>query len=101
MCAMPANILLKCMPDGGETHFEWVDNQLIAETDPLGQRTVYERNAWGQITAVTLPDGAIHRYEYDDQGQLLAYFDPLGNTWRYQRNALGQIVEVNDLEERE
>ncbi|MBT9429887.1 MULTISPECIES: hypothetical protein [Symbiopectobacterium] len=50
---------------------------------------------------MTLPDGAIHRYEYDDAGQLLAYFDPLGNTWRYQRNALGQIVEVNDPEQRE
>ncbi|WP_411571411.1 DUF6531 domain-containing protein, partial [Pectobacterium cacticida] len=95
------NILLKRTPDGGETRFEWVDNQLMAETDPLGGRTVYQRNDWGQVTAVTLPDGATHHYTYDDDGHLLAYTDPLGNVWRYQRNDAGQVVEVNDPEGRE
>ncbi|MEH0834601.1 RHS repeat-associated core domain-containing protein [Pectobacterium cacticida] len=95
------NILLKRTPDGGETRFEWVDNLLMAETDPLGGRTVYQRNDWGQVTAVTLPDGATHHYTYDDDGHLLAYTDPLGNVWRYQRNDAGQVVEVNDPEGRE
>ncbi|RRO01426.1 RHS repeat domain-containing protein, partial [Pectobacterium aquaticum] len=92
---------LQRTPDGGETRFEWVDNQLVAETDPLGGRTVYQRNDWGQVTEVTLPDGATHQYTYDDNGQLLAYTDPLGSEWRYQRNAAGQVVEVNDPEGRE
>ncbi|KHN52383.1 DUF6531 domain-containing protein, partial [Pectobacterium fontis] len=95
------NILLKRTPDGGETRLEWVDNQLVAETDPLGGRTVYQRNDWGQVTSVTLPDGATHHYAYDDNGQLLAYTDPLGSEWRYQRNAAGQVIEVNDPEGRE
>ncbi|MGI8490943.1 glycohydrolase toxin TNT-related protein [Pectobacterium sp. S5] len=95
------NILSKRMPDGGETRFEWVDNQLVAETDPLGGRTAYQRNDWGQVTEVTLPDGATHQYTYDDNGQLLAYIDPLGSEWHYQRNAAGQVVEVNDPEGRE
>uniref|UniRef100_UPI00358DC368 DUF6531 domain-containing protein n=1 Tax=Pectobacterium odoriferum TaxID=78398 RepID=UPI00358DC368 len=95
------NILLKRTPDGGETQLEWVDNQLVAETDPLGGRTVYQRNDWGQVTEVTLPDGATHHYAYDDNGQLLAYIDPLGSEWHYQRNAAGQVVEVNDPEGRE
>ncbi|WP_420064953.1 RHS repeat-associated core domain-containing protein [Pectobacterium colocasium] len=95
------NILLKRTPDGGETRYEWVDNQLVAETDPLGGRTAYQRNDWGQVTDVTLPDGATHHYTYDDNGQLLAYTDPLGHAWRYQRNAAGQVVEVNDPEGRE
>ncbi|WP_234932221.1 RHS repeat-associated core domain-containing protein [Pectobacterium carotovorum] len=95
------NILLQRTPDGGETRYEWVDNQLVAETDPLGGRTAYQRNDWGQVTEVTLPDGATHQYEYDDNGQLLAYIDPLGSEWHYQRNAAGQVVEVNDPEGRE
>ncbi|WP_051616352.1 RHS repeat-associated core domain-containing protein [Lonsdalea quercina] len=95
------NILSHRTPDGGETLFEWEHNQLVAQTDPLGYRTEFERNDWGQITAVTLPDGAIHRYNYDDDAQLLAYTDPLGNVWQYQRNARGQVVEVNDPEGRE
>ncbi|MCV9878103.1 RHS repeat-associated core domain-containing protein [Brenneria izbisi] len=95
------NILLRREPDGGETRFEWVNNQLAAEIDPLGNRTEYQRNAWGQATTVTLPDGAIHRYDYDDDGQLTAYTDPMGSVWRYQRNAAGQLVEVNDPEGRE
>ncbi len=95
------NILSKRMPDGGETRFEWADNQLVAETDPLGGRTVYQRNDWGQVTEVTLPDSGTHQYAYDDSGQLLAYIDPLGSEWHYQRNAAGQIVELNDPEGRE
>ncbi|MCL2891252.1 RHS repeat-associated core domain-containing protein [Brenneria tiliae] len=95
------NILLRRTPDGGETRFEWVNNQLAAEIDPLGNRTEYRRNDWGQVTEVTLPDGATHRYDYDDEGQLLAYTDPLGSVWRYQRNAAGQLLEVNDPEGRE
>ncbi|WP_368350112.1 RHS repeat-associated core domain-containing protein [Pectobacterium peruviense] len=95
------NILLKRTPDGGETHFEWVDNQLVAETDPLGGRTTYQRNDWGLVTEVILPDGATHQCAYDDNGDLLAYTDPLGSEWYYQRNATGQVMEVNDPEGRE
>ncbi|PWC09288.1 hypothetical protein B4923_20385, partial [Brenneria roseae subsp. americana] len=95
------NILLRREADGGETHYQWENNQLIAEIDPLGNRTEYQRNGWGQVTAVTLPDGAVHRYEYNDDGQLLAYTDPLGSVWQYQRNAQGQLIEVNDPEGRE
>ncbi|WP_254900289.1 DUF6531 domain-containing protein, partial [Lonsdalea iberica] len=94
-------ILCKRTADGGETHYEWQQSLLVAETDPLGNRTEYEHNDWGQITAVTLPDGAVHRYDYDDDGQLLAYTNPLGHVWQYQRNAQGQVVEVNDPEGRE
>ncbi|NPE67705.1 RHS repeat protein, partial [Dickeya dadantii] len=94
------NILLRREPDGGEHRFEWVDNQLAAEIDPLGGRTEYQRNDWGQVTAVTLPDGSVHRYDYDDDGQLLAYTDPLGNAWHYSRNAQGLVETASDPEGR-
>ncbi|WP_246743283.1 RHS repeat-associated core domain-containing protein [Dickeya oryzae] len=94
------NILLRREPDGGEYRFEWVDNQLVAEIDPLGGRTEYQRNDWGQVTAVTLPDGATHRYDYDDDGQLLAYTDPMGSTWRYTRDAAGRVETASDPEGR-
>ncbi len=94
------NILCRREPDGGENHFEWVDNQLVAQTDALGNRTEFTRNDWGQITSVTLPNGAVHRYEYDEDGQLLAYSNPLGSSWTYQRNALGQLEATVDAEGR-
>lgn len=95
-----SNILCRREPDGGETHYEWVDNQLMAQTDPLGNRTAFTRNEWGQILTATLADGAVHRYDYDDNGQLLAYTDPLGSSWCYERNDLGQVVSTLDPEGR-
>ena len=94
------NILCQRAPDGGETHYEWVDNQLMARTDPLGNRTEFTRNDWGQIVTATLADGAVHRYDYDDAGQLLAYTNPLGSSWCYERNHLGQVVTTLDPEGR-
>ncbi|MDF2400500.1 hypothetical protein GWQ27_03130 [Aeromonas sp. 5HA1] len=90
------NILLRREPDGGETRFEWVNNQLAALVDPLSQRTEFERNAWGQVTCVTLPDGSAHRYGYDDAGRLLAYIDPLGQPWQYSYNPQGLVEGVTN-----
>ncbi|MCS3769585.1 RHS repeat-associated protein [Aeromonas hydrophila] len=90
------NILLRREPDGGETRFEWVNNQLAALVNPLGQRTEFERNAWGQVTCVTLPDGSVHRYGYDDAGRLLAYIDPLGQPWQYSYNPQGLVEGVTN-----
>ncbi|PHS89180.1 hypothetical protein AAW02_08190, partial [Aeromonas dhakensis] len=90
------NILLRLEPDGGETRFEWVNNQLAARVNPLGQRTEFERNAWGQVTCVTLPDGSAHRYGYDDAGRLLAYIDPLGQPWQYSYNPQGLVEGVTN-----
>lgn len=90
------NILLRREPDGGETRFEWVNNQLAALVNPLDQRTEFERNEWGQITQVILPDGTTHRYGYDEAGRLQAYIDPLGQPWQYSYNSLGQLETVTN-----
>lgn len=92
------NILVRRTPDGGEEKREWVNNQLVAQIDPLGNRTEFTRNDWGQIVEVKRPDGAVYRYDYDEQGQLLGWIDPLGNAWRYTRNALGQVESARDPE---
>lgn len=90
------NILLRREPDGGETRFEWVNNQLAALVNPLDQRTEFERNEWGQVTQVILPDGTTHRYGYDEAGRLQAYIDPLGQPWQYSYNSLGQLETVTN-----
>lgn len=90
------NILLRREPDGGETHFEWVNNQLAALVNPRGQRTEFERNEWGQVTQVILPDGTTHHYGYDEAGRLQAYIDPLGQPWQYSYNHLGQLETVTN-----
>lgn len=90
------NILLRREPDGGETRFEWMNNQLAALVNPLGQRTEFERNEWGQVTQIILPDGTTHHYGYDEAGRLQAYIDPLGQPWQYSYNHLGQLETVTN-----
>ncbi|WP_311132825.1 RHS repeat-associated core domain-containing protein [Pseudomonas fluorescens] len=59
-----------------------------------GQATwTCQRNAQGEITAVTDPDGQITRNFYDPQGRLLAIRFPDQSGHRFSWNALGQLLE--------
>ncbi|WPN31879.1 RHS repeat-associated core domain-containing protein [Pseudomonas sp. P5_109] len=53
----------------------------------------YQRNAQGDITAVTDPDGQITRYFYDSPGRLLTIRFPDQSGHRFVWNALGQLLE--------
>lgn len=48
-----------------------------------GVVTGYQRNGFGQITAVTDPGGGLWAVDYDVQGRRIADSDPLGNTNAY------------------
>ncbi|WP_458237801.1 DUF6531 domain-containing protein, partial [Pseudomonas sp. P5_A2_2] len=79
-------------PDEALTSYEYRNGFLHTRT--RGQATwSYQRNAQGDITAVTDPDGQIIRYFYDSQGRLLTIRFPDQSSHRFVWNALGQLLE--------
>jgi RHS repeat-associated protein len=79
-------------PDEAPEFFEYRHGFLHART--RGQATwTYQRNARGDITAVTDPDGHVSRYCYDPQGRLLTIRLPDLSEHRFVWNALGQLLE--------
>ena len=74
------------------TSYEYRDGFLHARY--RGQATwTYERNAQGDISAVTDPDGQITRYFYDQQGRLLTIRYPDRSGHQFVWNDLGQLLE--------
>ncbi|MBV7512178.1 RHS repeat-associated core domain-containing protein [Pseudomonas sp. PDM25] len=53
----------------------------------------YQRNAQGDVTEATDPDGQVTHYHYDDKGQLLSIRYPDTSRHVFVWNALGQLVE--------
>jgi RHS repeat-associated protein len=53
----------------------------------------YQRNAQGDITEASDPDGQVTHYHYDDKGQLLSIRSPDTSRHVFVWNGLGQLVE--------
>ncbi|WP_392886756.1 RHS repeat-associated core domain-containing protein [Pseudomonas migulae] len=53
----------------------------------------YQRNAQGDVTEATDPDGHVTHHYYDDKGRLLSIRYPDNSRHVFVRNALGQLVE--------
>jgi RHS repeat-associated protein len=53
----------------------------------------YQRNAQGDVTEATDPDGQVTHYHYDDKGQLLSIRSPDTSRHVFVWNGLGQLVE--------
>jgi RHS repeat-associated protein len=53
----------------------------------------YQRNAHGDVTEATDPDGRVSHYHYDDKGQLLSIRYPDTSRHVFVWNGLGQLVE--------
>ena len=86
-------------------------------TDRMGQSTIFEYNARGQVVRVTDPnggittrtfdsrdnlisetnaDGRVTTYTYDAQDNRLSETDPLGNITRFTYNSRRQLLTVTD-----
>ncbi|MGO4313756.1 RHS repeat-associated core domain-containing protein [Pseudomonas sp. KB_15] len=66
----------------------------LLHTCTQGQATwACQRNAQGDITAITDPDGQITRYIYDPQGRLVTIRLPDQSGHRFAWNALGLLLE--------
>ena len=69
-----------------------------SETDGNGNTTVYEKDRWGHVTKVTLPDGGIEKYHYDFAGNVSMAEDANGNrtVFRYRGdNRIRSIQKEN------
>lgn len=64
-------------------------------TDSLGNVTIYQWNARGQIVEQVLPTGAIERTEFDQFGRIAARFGPSGEIMRRTYNRRGDIESIS------
>lgn len=63
-----------------------------AVVDPLGRRTTTSYNAFGQVESVQHVDGTQELWEYDLLGRVIAQVDREGRTTRYTYDAAGNLI---------
>ncbi|MFF3329103.1 putative T7SS-secreted protein [Streptomyces sp. NPDC002888] len=68
--------------------------QIVAETDPLGAVTRFERDRYHRLLSRTDPLGHRTTFHYDESGNLLALTRPDGREARAEYNELGLPVKV-------
>ncbi|WP_298776316.1 RHS repeat-associated core domain-containing protein [uncultured Shewanella sp.] len=90
------NIVKHIDANGYVTVSIWQDNQLVSETNALGERTEYTYDDWGQVTKVIAPDGSEQQYTYNEDGLLTSVINPLGATWQYDYDAQGNLLKAQD-----
>lgn len=69
--------------------------QVIEETNPCGQTTLFTYDALGRVIAVQYPEGAVMRTEYDILGNITKETDPEGYVTKKTHNAFGQPLSVH------
>lgn len=91
-------VLERIDPNGLVTTFTYDLRQRLTAQQVGTERTVYTYDPVGNLTAVTLPDGAELTYTYDAAHRLIGVADRLGNTFTYTLDAMGNRVgeEVRD-----
>ncbi len=55
-----------------------------------------EYDAYGDLTKLTGPEGAVSTFTYDNQGKALTRTDPNGHTWHYSYDLRGDLTGVTD-----
>jgi YD repeat-containing protein len=75
----------------------WLMNKTVTASS-IVQVTSYQYDGVGQLTQVTLPDGAILTYSYDSAHRLTGIADSLGNKISYTLDAMGNRLseQTND-----
>ncbi|MFD9906347.1 DUF6531 domain-containing protein [Streptomyces sp. NPDC059063] len=77
-------------PLGAVTRYERDrHHRLLSRTDPLGRTTSYRYDAAGNLLAVVRPDGREATAEYDDLGLPTRVVTPDGQVWRQTYDARG------------
>lgn len=65
-----------------------------SETDGSGNKTLYEKDLWGRVTKVPLPDGGTEHYEYDYAGNVVSATDAMGKETRFTYQAAGRVERI-------
>ena len=92
------NIIRQTDKMGNAWNYEYNGNgRKIKETDPLGNVTEYRYGLANKLTKTIKPNGAEITYKYDSKGNLIAKVDELGNELKIQYNEAGlPVVLVNE-----
>jgi RHS repeat-associated protein len=69
---------------------------LISQVDALGQQTNFSYDANGNLTSRTDPLGNTESFVYDSNGKLLKYSDALGNSYTQVFDASGKLTSQTD-----
>ncbi|MGF6556143.1 RHS repeat-associated protein [Pseudomonas sp. S30_BP2TU TE3576] len=85
-------LIARLPPDEAPTAYEYRHGFLHARRRGDAEWQ-YQRNAQGDVSAVTDPDGQVTRYFYDPQGRLLTVRYPDQSGHHFVWNGLGQLLE--------
>jgi RHS repeat-associated protein len=66
--------------------------RLVARTDPLGRTTRWTYDSDGNLTAITRPDGSQTTAVYDDHNLPVVITEPGGATWRQDYDHQGHLL---------
>lgn len=74
-------------------------HNLLSETDPYGNKTLYEYNSFGKRTKTTFPPQSIcgqatRQTRYDSMGNALSQIDAKGNETTFTYNVLGKPTRI-------
>jgi len=85
-------------PNGLETSLTYDERQRVTSLDMGGEKTVYNYDRAGQLTRITLANGATLDYHYDNAHRLVQINDQLGNTLQYTLDNMGNRIneELSD-----
>ncbi|WP_437947308.1 RHS repeat-associated core domain-containing protein [Sorangium sp. So ce296] len=81
--------------DATQRVFRWerdAEGRLVAEVDPMGNRTHYEHDARGFVSAITDALGGAARYERDARGDVVAVYDDAGFVVGFAYDSRGLLV---------
>ncbi|WP_313455357.1 RHS repeat-associated core domain-containing protein [Stenotrophomonas sp.] len=96
----PLNRLKRSLQDVGgieaevQYRYDALD-YLIEVTDPKGLKTLYARNAFGEVITQTSPDTGVTAMTYDAAGNMATRTDARGVTATYQYDALNRVTHIS------
>ncbi len=90
----PGNLIERMNSLGHVTHYTYKDGLLKTIQDPLGGVTTLSYDRQFNLAALTTPDDANSRWEYDLLGRCTAVIDPKGNAQRRKFNFNGWVRQV-------
>ncbi|MBO4513768.1 MAG: RHS repeat-associated core domain-containing protein [Victivallales bacterium] len=66
------------------------------QTDALGRETFLRFDANGKVLSRTLPNGAMHKYGYDEFGNEISYVSPVGETLQRNYDGDGRMISLKE-----
>lgn len=91
-------VVAETNPLGHRTVREWSLGRLLSETDALGRRTVYRYDEVGGLIAVEEPSGRTTRFEYDDRRRMRAAVLPGGARIGFEYDTLDRLTSRTEAD---